>query len=682
MFLELIDNWHWQRPLWLLLVPVLLLLVFITKSRILRAGDWAEHIDSHLLSHLALHKAELSQRFGSSRIRACAWTGLMIAAIALAGPAWNKTQQPPLKNSTRTIIIVDMTMSMFATDVQPSRLVKLKFKLRELLKSIPDGELALIAYSGDAHIVSPLTDDFRAIDNLIPALSPEIFPSIGSNPATAFIQLQTLLENQPPGQTNLVLYTDEILPASEKRVLTALPKNIDQFIIVGVGTAQGSPIPLPSGRFLKDDKGKIVSTSLDRTKLASFANRVGATYLDLSSDNSDIKNISKLLAVSSSQNPATSAFQNNSAGKFSIDQWDDKGGWFALAVIPFFLCVFRKGYLFILVISVPMTLLYHQPVMAEEIKAFKKLDNAWQSLWLNDNQRAKKALDTDQLDRAADLFESPEWRAIAQSKKQDYDAAIKTYDNLLDSELELSQPTPEVLYNKGFNLAHAGNLPQAAQTFEDAIKIDPNFEEAKKAKAIIDELIEQAEKEQNQQQNSNEQDSKGQDSDDQDEQNPSEQNAEGQQSQSQQSDSKQSESEQSESEQSQSTGKESDQENSDSADSDKNAYESPPSANKEQSEDKQSKDDQEQSENEIEEATAQINEQTEDENSGEENQEKSKQLSSFEKLSANEQAELQSWLNQLTDDPGGLLRRKFDYERQVREREGTVIIENESKQLW
>lgn len=681
MFFELIDNWHWQRPLWLFLVPVMCLLVFVTKSRILRAGDWAEHIDSHLLSHLALHKAELSQRFGSSRIRACAWTSLIIAAIALAGPAWNKTEQPPLKNSTRTIIIVDMTMSMFATDVQPSRLVKLKFKLRELLKSIPDGELALIAYSGDAHIVSPLTDDFRAIDNLIPALSPEIFPSIGSNPETAFTQLQTLLENQPPGQTNLVFYTDEILPASENRVLTALPKDVDQFIVVGVGTAQGSPIPLPSGRFLKDDTGKIVSTSLDRMKLASFANRAGATYLDLSSDNSDIKNISKLLAVSSSQNPVTSTLQNNSVGKFSIDQWDDKGGWLALAVIPFFLCVFRKGYLFVIVISLPMSLLYHQPVIAEEIQAFKKLDNAWQSLWLNDDQRAKKALDLDQLDRAADLFESPEWRAVAQSKKQDYDAAVNTYDDLLDSELQISQPTPEILYNKGFNLAHTGNLLLAAQTFEDAIKIDPNFEEAKKAKAIIDKLIEQAEKEQSPQQNSKDQDSDNQSEENSSEQNAEQQQSQSQQSQSQQSDSQQSDSQQSESEQSQSASKESDQENSDS-DSDKNAYEPPPSANREQSADKQSIANQEQREDEIDEATAQVNEQTEDKNSGEQDQEKSKQLSSFEKLSANEQAELQSWLNQLTDDPGGLLRRKFDYERQVRERDGTVIIENESKQLW
>ena len=81
-------------------------------------------------------------------------------------------------------------------------------------------------------------------------------------------------------------------------------------------------------------------------------------------------------------------------------------------------------------------------------------------------------------------------------------------------------------------------------------------------------------------------------------------------------------------------------------------------------------------------APALTQEQTEDQNNGEENKENSKPLSSFEKLSANEQAELQSWLNQLTDDPGGLLRRKFDYERQVRERDGTVIIENESKQLW
>ena len=180
--LELLQQLHWARPLWLLAIPLIIALAVFVKGRTLRAGDWAEHIDSHLLNYLALHESEQSTRFGTARLRIVMWISLIITALALAGPAWNKSEQPPLKNTARTIIIADMTMSMFATDTQPSRLVQLKFKIRELLKSIPDGESALIAYSGDAHIVSPLTDDFRAIDNLVPALSPEIFPSIGSNP--------------------------------------------------------------------------------------------------------------------------------------------------------------------------------------------------------------------------------------------------------------------------------------------------------------------------------------------------------------------------------------------------------------------------------------------------------------------------------------------------------------------
>jgi len=286
MLIELIKNWHWQHPLWLLWIPLLISLAVIYRKTQVHKGLWEKHIDKHLLDYLASnHHTKQNSRINQRFISSMAWIALIFCAIALAAPAWEKVEQPPITQQKRTIVILDMTLSMLVQDIKPSRAVRAKFKIRELLKSIPDGELALITFSGDAHIVSPFTEDFRAIDNLLAALSPDILPSIGSNPETAFALVNQMLEAQPKGYNSVVLLTDEILPSSVTNITQQLSPFINQLIVMGVGSSAGGLIPLSSGRFLKDDQGQIVSTQLDSRQLASFARQAGGSYLTLTNDN-------------------------------------------------------------------------------------------------------------------------------------------------------------------------------------------------------------------------------------------------------------------------------------------------------------------------------------------------------------------------------------------------------------
>ena len=107
-------------------------------------------------------------------------------------------------------MIADLTLSMHAQDIAPSRLTRMRFKLLELLARRDEGHTALIAYSGDAHLVSPLTDDAKTIAALVPSLSPEIMPSIGSNATAAFLLAETLLKTTPD-RARVVWFTDEVL---------------------------------------------------------------------------------------------------------------------------------------------------------------------------------------------------------------------------------------------------------------------------------------------------------------------------------------------------------------------------------------------------------------------------------------------------------------------------------------
>src|SRR5690606_11113883 len=118
-----------------------------------------------------------------------------VAITALAGPVWQKIPQPVERNTDALVICWDLSPSMLAEDVKPSRLVRSRLKLIDLLKTRRDGQVALIAYSGEAYTVTPLTDDRQTLINLLPALSPTTLPTVGSNPEMALNMAVQLLKD-------------------------------------------------------------------------------------------------------------------------------------------------------------------------------------------------------------------------------------------------------------------------------------------------------------------------------------------------------------------------------------------------------------------------------------------------------------------------------------------------------
>src|SRR5690606_35107252 len=122
-------------------------------------------------------------------------SGWLIACIAAAGPSWQKIQQPVSKQQDALVIVLDLSLSMYAEDEQPSRLVRARRKINDILQQRKEGLTALITYSGDAHVVVPLTDDGNTIINLLPALEPAIMPSFGSNIRAALQLAQQQLDN-------------------------------------------------------------------------------------------------------------------------------------------------------------------------------------------------------------------------------------------------------------------------------------------------------------------------------------------------------------------------------------------------------------------------------------------------------------------------------------------------------
>ncbi len=170
-------NFHFLRPEWFYaLIPAAILFALL-RYRNSHHSNWETAIEPHLLEHI-LDNPD-SQVSRSPFTSSCCYLADR-QPIALAGPVWRKTPQPVHEREDALVVIFDLTQSMLATDVKPNRLVRAKRKLIDLLEMRDEGVTALVVFAGDAHTVSPLTDDTNTIAAMIPALDPHRAPAPGS----------------------------------------------------------------------------------------------------------------------------------------------------------------------------------------------------------------------------------------------------------------------------------------------------------------------------------------------------------------------------------------------------------------------------------------------------------------------------------------------------------------------
>ncbi len=466
----MIHQFHLLRPEWLLaLLPLLILLVLLWRQQRF-SRSWQSVVDPQLLPHLLIGSPGKTRRWP---LIVFGLTGIL-AIVALAGPVWQKLPQPVFKQQSAMVIALDLSRSMDAADIKPSRLTRARYKISDLLKLRQEGQTALIVYTTEAFTVSPLTDDTETIDLLVPSLTTDMMPVQGSRTAAALSKARELLANAGINQGDILLITDAIDSASE----TAFEETVKaghRISVLAVGTADGAPIALSTGGFLKDDQGSIVIPKLDLNTLSSAARTGQGRFSQLSANDQDVKYLSGLNAINRLNAETT-------ATEMKADAWREEGPWLLLLLAPLAALAFRKGYLAILVVFIlPL------PQPAEAV--------SWESLWRNDNQRASEQLQQGQAQQAAELFTDPEWKAAAHYKAGDYEQALQQLDAIDHAEAH---------YNRGNALAKLGRIPEALEAYKQALEQDPQHADAQYNK----QLLEQQQQNQQQQQQDQKQDSK------------------------------------------------------------------------------------------------------------------------------------------------------------------------------
>lgn len=326
---------HFLRPWWLLaIIPFALLWWQLAKLRLDTASNWAQVIDPKLLPHL-FHPKIAQQKSRGKWLLGLVW---LIALIAMAGPSWQQRQVPVSKHGAASVMVLDLSPTIQATDLPPTRLTRARYKLRDLL-AIPEGEMALVVYAGEAHTVAPITEDHQTIAAFLNDLSPNIMPVGGSDIAAALQKAQKLLlQNNSPSGDIILLSSANRVPEQAIETARALHAKGLTITVLGIGTAHGGPIQLDDGTFFKDAQGTIFISKLDTVGLEKLANAGGGNYIPFTSTTADVDEIKQQLLRKHYQTK-----QQDSQNQH-ISRWVDQGYVLVWLLLPLVLIGFRRGY--------------------------------------------------------------------------------------------------------------------------------------------------------------------------------------------------------------------------------------------------------------------------------------------------------------------------------------------------
>lgn len=465
-------DFHFLRPDWLWAIPVVAGLTFLLARRTLAPGSWQSVVDPALAPYvLATGQARgLGYRWWLALI------GGVLAALALAGPSWNRVEQPVFRSEQAMVIALDMSRSMDAQDLVPSRLARARLKILDILERHRSGQTALVVYSSNAFTVTPLTNDVDTVAELVDSLSTDIMPSRGSYPLAAIDKGRQLLEQAGVHLGEILLITDGGSSPAAERAAEDLRAAGYRLSVLAVGTTAGAPIPRAGGGFVTDQSGNIAVPRLEAAGLKRLAAAGGGRYAVITADDQDIDALLNGDVGSGAESDESLA----------TDQWQEEGPWLLLLLVPLAALAFRKG----LVLALVVFLL---PV-AEPARAF-----SWQDLWLNKDQQAERLLEEGSAADAAEVFNDPRWRAVASYRAGNYGGSAAGFAEHEDI---------DSLYNLGNALARLGEFESAIDAYEQVLEIDPQAEDARHNLDLLRDALEQQQKsqdgEQGNQQNSSE----------------------------------------------------------------------------------------------------------------------------------------------------------------------------------
>jgi len=442
-----LGDFHFLRPVWLLLAVFGALLPVLWRHSQDLQRRWRSNIAAHLLPHLLITPQD------RHRLRPvhllCAL--LVLGALAAAGPTWEQDRPDFLENRAPLIIAVDLSPSMDASDVPPSRLEAVKHKLHDLIQRRAGSRNALIAYAGSAHLVLPATDDPALLDTFIQALSTDLINKPGKDVGAVIDQAKRLLAaEKTPG--TLLLITD----GADTSTLAGLHKRLAgsalQVLILAAGSSDGGIIRDASGQPRMDSNGRPQLGSFDQDALNQLASTLDAPLGSLTLNDDDLDWI---------ELHAEQHYQSASDEQREL-HWKDAGYWLCWPLLLFAFFSVRKGWsvnwMAGLLLAVGLGL---PPAPAQA--------NALTDAFFTRDQQGRWAFEHQHYPQAAALFVDPYWKGLAAYNAADFDLALASFARL---------DTPQAYFYLGNIYVRRFKFDQAIAAYNQALKLQSQFPEA------------------------------------------------------------------------------------------------------------------------------------------------------------------------------------------------------------
>ncbi|MCL6713683.1 VWA domain-containing protein [Pseudomonas sp. R2.Fl] len=411
------ESLHFLRPqlLWLLLLAPLIGAGWRLRQR--WANVWRQAVDAHLLPHLLA---------GAGR---AGWIapillvlGFAMAIVALAGPSWRQGDQPLWEQRAPLVIALDLSSAVEAADLPPSRLLQARGKLAALLRQRQGGQVALVAYAGDAFTVAPLTEDADNIALFLDALSPDVMPVDGQRTDRAIDWSARLLKQAGFDRGEILLMADHADAAALEAAARASRQGY-RVSVLGLGSEAGAAY--------RARDGALARTRLDAASLRQLAQRGGGRFETLAREGTDLEALGVLAPDS-----IDAASPSGARGK----AWLDEGYWLLPPLMLLMLLAFRRGTA--LMLLAVCSLLWALPSQAAD-------GNWWR--------------------RADQLQHARIEQGVQAYRKGDFASAEQAF---------AGQDNAEAYYNLGNALAKQGRYDEAIGAYDRALQRQPGMQDA------------------------------------------------------------------------------------------------------------------------------------------------------------------------------------------------------------
>ncbi|KXU35297.1 hypothetical protein AXK12_05465 [Cephaloticoccus capnophilus] len=280
--------------LWLILIPAALLLWELGRRaraaarahpKILSAEARANTVRLTALAAREPTRARPIKRGG----RPLLWIGLALGIVALARPQYGEREVSVFEQSREVLIALDLSRSMLAEDVKPSRLARAKLLITGLFERLAGERVGLIVFSGTAFLQSPLSSDYEILREFLPSLGPDTLPEGGTNYRALLDTALDAFSDSPATDRFLIILSDgEATDDTWAHTLDALKKRGIRTIALGIGSPAGAMIPDggggagEAGGFVKDERGAVVLSRLEPATLRALATETRGLYRDAS----------------------------------------------------------------------------------------------------------------------------------------------------------------------------------------------------------------------------------------------------------------------------------------------------------------------------------------------------------------------------------------------------------------